>query len=304
MEKYVFNLEFPHYKDTFEIEGYVFSRIEEYKERFLSLQHNVACFGSEYNVKRISGSNQITGKVRNLVEENPAYLEWKDENAKRIFDVLLALTLSTGRDIGSLDTSLENGNYVMKSDHREAQYGGVLRTSISPDMITMEDLGEHKLSDNSRIVLAQKIMDCISNDEWMKKYENGYFLFLLKSAIFARTLESAFLQFWTIWEHLFTVLHRNRYDAKTIQNINSRDKISYLLVEYGLKEAVEKSTRTNITKLATIRNRLVHFGRFPEADGVHDDALFFIRLTEVIIAVILGLEPSNVFNTLDKIEAF
>jgi hypothetical protein len=53
-----------------------------------------------------------------------------------------------------------------------------------------------------------------------------------------------------------------------------------------------------------IRNRLIHFGQFPERDAVHSDAALFIRMTEYITAKALGLFPSNIFNTVEGLEEF
>jgi len=79
---------------------------------------------------------------------------------------------------------------------------------------------------------------------------------------------------------------------------------SFLLVKYALAGDIDNSSRKRIETLAEIRNRLIHFGRFPERGSVHDDAILFIRLTEFIITKILGLSPSNVFNTLENLEIF
>jgi len=71
-----------------------------------------------------------------------------------------------------------------------------------------------------------------------------------------------------------------------------------------LKGEINKSEKERINSLAKIRNRLVHFGHFPESNSVYDDAVLFIRLTEFIIAKTLGLGPSNMFNTIEGLEDF
>jgi hypothetical protein len=43
---------------------------------------------------------------------------------------------------------------------------------------------------------------------------------------------------------------------------------------------------------------------FPEREKVHSDAVTFVRMTEYIIARILGLTPSNIFNTIELFEEF
>ena len=67
---------------------------------------------------------------------------------------------------------------------------------------------------------------------------------------------------------------------------------------------VDAPSKRRIETLAEIRNRLIHYGRFPERDSVWADADLFIRLTEFVITRILGLNPSNLFNTVEKLEDF
>jgi len=144
----------------------------------------------------------------------------------------------------------------------------------------------------------------IRSDEWQKKYQGGYFLLLAKSAFQSRNLESSFIQCWTIWEHLFLILNQPPLSKKQIRQTISVEKISFILTQYVLTDVVDNNSRERIKTLAEIRNRLIHFGRFPERGSVHDDAILFIQLTEFIVAKILGLSPSNVFDTMDRLEIF
>ena len=89
-----------------------------------------------------------------------------------------------------------------------------------------------------------------------------------------------------------------------IHSLSSSEKISYLLVKYALRETITAKEHKRISQLADIRNRLVHYGRFPTKSSVDDDAIMFKRLTEFIIARILGLSPSNLHNTLEELEKF
>ena len=70
------------------------------------------------------------------------------------------------------------------------------------------------------------------------------------------------------------------------------------------QQDLDKEVVKKIEALAEIRNRLIHFGRFPERESVRDDAILFIRLTEFVIAKTLGLSPSNVFNTVENLEKY
>ena len=74
--------------------------------------------------------------------------------------------------------------------------------------------------------------------------------------------------------------------------------------QYALRGEIDKNSMEQIKSLAEIRNRLIHFGRFPDRNKVHNDAVLFIRITEFVIAKTLGLSPSNVFNTMEKLEEF
>jgi hypothetical protein len=119
-------------------------------------------------------------------------------------------------------------------------------------------------------------------------------------------LESAFTQCWTLWEHLFSV-HNSNWLSRDLDAV---DRIAFILTEYALTDEIDTKSREQIKSLANIRNNLIHFGRFPADDKgknknkISDDAAFFIQLTEFVIAKILGLLPSEIFNTTDKLKAF
>ena len=144
----------------------------------------------------------------------------------------------------------------------------------------------------------------IRSEEWLQKYRRGYFLLLARQAFYEQPIESAFTQCWTVWEHLFAILNQNWLSAKQIQQLDSSEKIAFILTEFALKGEIDDLSRKRIKSLAEIRNRLIHFGKFPERDAVYDNAILFVRLTEFVIAKILGLSPSNVFNTTEKLERF
>ncbi|MCG2712727.1 MAG: hypothetical protein L6416_10470 [Candidatus Omnitrophica bacterium] len=139
--------------------------------------------------------------------------------------------------------------------------------------------------------------------QWSKKYDNGYFLVLLKNAEKRQVLENSFISHWTILEHIFTLHNKSWLSDEQIRNLSSVEKISFLLVKYALKSEVSKSDKKKVSKLAGVRNRLVHFGRFPDKES-EENAVTVIRLTEFIVAKILGLLPSNVFITIERLERF
>jgi len=144
----------------------------------------------------------------------------------------------------------------------------------------------------------------IRTEEWQRQYDGGHFLLLSNLALRQQPLETAFTQCWTISEHLFTLHNKRWLSDEQITRLNRAEKIAFLLVEYALKGEINKSEKERIKSLVDIRNRLVHFGRFPKGGSVYRDAVLFIRLTEFIIAKTLGLSPSNVFNTMEELEDF
>lgn len=117
-------------------------------------------------------------------------------------------------------------------------------------------------------------------------------------------LESSYTQCWTIWEHLFSILNNSWLSDDQIQKISAAEKISFILVRYALAGEIDNGSRNKIRTLVNIRNRLIHFGKFPEHGSVYEDAVLFIRLTEFVIAKILGLSPANLFNTVENLEKF
>jgi len=128
-------------------------------------------------------------------------------------------------------------------------------------------------------------------------------LLLLKQAEKRQVLESAFVLHWTILEHLFTLHNRKWLSDEQIRKLSSVEKISFLLVEYGLKSEISKLDKKRIKELAEVRNKLVHFGKFADAKAVKN-AKLVIRLTEFIVAKILGLLPLDVFDTIKRLEEF
>ncbi len=59
----------------------------------------------------------------------------------------------------------------------------------------------------------------INSIEWQKEYDEGYFLFLLKSAIQRQSLDTSFIICWTIWEHVFAIKNRKRLDSESIESM-------------------------------------------------------------------------------------
>lgn len=148
-----------------------------------------------------------------------------------------------------------------------------------------------------------QVYSLVRSEDWQRKYKGGYFLILAQQAFRRQPLETAFTQCWTIWEHLFSILNSNWLSSKQIRQISSFEKIAFLLVAYALKNEIDDSARGRIKSLAKIRNRLIHFGYFPD-NAIQDDAVMFTELTEFVVAKILGLSPSGALDTMAKLEDF
>ncbi|MBE0684356.1 MAG: hypothetical protein IH589_20820 [Anaerolineales bacterium] len=302
----VYNLEFPSWCPEINIYGYRFTRVDDYEKRFLSLQHLNSVI-SEFDEDPNTGTHSITAFVE-LPDpyEKGAIFDWSGTDHTALIDILLLLSLFTGREVFALEEQnskkIRNSNDVIIADPRVYQRGGILRCSIpykkqpiEPEPFSFDIGFEEGIN---------QIYELIRSDEWQKEYRGGYFLILAKTAFRRQTLESSFVQCWTIWEHLFAVLNDRWLSTKQIVTISSVEKISFLLVKFALTGEIDNNSRKKIEALAEIRNRLIHFGRFPERETVYDDAILFIHLTEFIIAKTLNLSPSNVFNTVEKLEKY
>ena len=302
----IFNLEFPPWCNEINLFGYCFSRVDDYKSKLMSLQHLITGF-SEYQIKANTGEHAQTAIVKIPSTECDAVLEFESKNNTALIDLLLLLSIFTGRDVFTLklpndDAKNDNDFGVIVADPRIYKWGGILRCSIPYKKQPIEpDPFGYDIGFEEGI---NKIYDLIISDDWQYKYQRGYFLFLARMAFRCQPLESSFIQCWTIWEHLFAVLNRNWMSMEQIRRMSSVEKISFILVNFTLTAEISNKSRKRIEDLAEIRNRLIHFGRFPKRGSVHDDAILFMRLTEFVISKILGLSPSGVFNTLEKLEQY
>jgi hypothetical protein len=301
----VYNLEFPSWCQEFNIFGYHFERVDNYEEQFLKLQHLVSSI-YEFAEEPNTGTHAITAFVEIPDFEKDAILEWSGEYHSALSDVLLLLVLFTGRDIFALETQTHKKIPSIPdpiiADPRVFPWGGILRSSIpyKKQPIEPEPFGYNIGFEES----LNQIYTLMRSDDWQKEYRGGYFLFLAKSAFRRQIVESTFIQCWTIWEHLFSILNDQWLSSSQIRRMSSFEKISFILVKYALVGEIDDSSRERIKDLAKIRNRLIHFGKFPERGDARDDAVLFIRLTEFVITKVLGLSPTNVFNTVENLEKY
>jgi hypothetical protein len=287
-----------------DIAGYRFTRVPEYADRLQALQQRVA-FGSEFSIRPCTGTHQVTARVYAPGPEPPAILPWSSPQATALDDLTLLLSIFTGREVFVLRGRDSEGPPVLGSDPRLSVWGGVIHCSIPYEKSSPRDQNDPcSTGDDGLEIHLNRVYEFMRTEQWRERYRGGYYLFLFRTALQERTIESAFSQCWTIWEHLFSVLNEPWMSKSSIRRTDSSEKIAFLLVTYALCGRLQEAEKSRLRVLAEIRNRLIHFGQFPEGSRVHDDAVLFIYMTEWIVSRSLALEPSEVFDTLDHFAEF
>ena len=301
----VYNLEFRDWCNEITVGGYRFSRAADYRTQIQGLQHLVTCH-SEFSIKATTGTHCITATVEPPDPEPAAVIPWSDPHATALDDITLLLSIFTTRHVFAWrGNSSEDKLRVIVADSREFPWGGVTETSIPYMESSTWNPDEYPPpGDVGLEVHLNQIWQLMNTEDWRQKYHRGFYLILYRSAIKHRAIESAFTQCWTIWEHLFSILKDSWMTTNTIRQIKPAEKIAFLLVTYAVRENLQEKEKKRLESLANIRNRLLHFGQFPEERSVLDDAVLFVRMTEMIVAKTLELSPSLIFNTLDKLEEF
>jgi hypothetical protein len=292
----VYNLEFEWPDEKMEIGSYAFLPSEDYWDRYLRMQHLGGPHGS---IEACTGSHQITGTVQCPDNPRPAALGWGHDAPTELDDILLLLSLFTRRKVFVL--APREVDEVVIADPRMFHYGGGLRLSLGRET-RMDESGEEEHSINLVGGLS-KVNQLIRSNTWRSTYGNGRFLFLFGSACHRQILETSFLLCWTAWEHLFALHNASTMSKKKIEKVHAKKKLAYILVSYGVKQSVPAAHKTKLAELVKIRNSLVHDGMFPTTHA-QEVADIFIRLTEIVIARILGLEPSNVFSAEERFDRF
>ena len=310
----VYNLEFPEYIHELNLAGYKFKRITDYETAFAGLQHTVEAYGGEFSRKLNTGTHQLTATVEIPDKEKSAVLPW-EKNGKftKIQDVLLFLTLFTGRNVFVLNPGEEK--YPLRPDPRHHFYGGQFRLSVRSDvkwrskttgeLITEEKMNGQSVSDYEYLDTGlektiNEVIVTLASKDWQDEFNGGYFLFLFRQAMIQNYIEPTFILCWTIWEHLFTVHNRNWLDNTAIEQMSGDKKVSFMLNKYFLIDVDEKA-RKEIKRITQARNRLVHYGIKPDNVDLKEMELV-IRITEQIMAIVLKLQPSNAFNSLERLK--
>ncbi len=313
----IFNLEFPQYIKELKIGDYSFKRVETYEQAFNNMMHLISSSWGEFAITPKIGSHQITATVTIPNNEKKSILPWERESTQ-LDDILLLLTLFTDRNVFKKDREDED-NDVIIWDHRIRHYGWQLCCSIKyesmrknriDDTLKTEDEIEsieliYDSYDQVDIWFEKsinRILETISSKEWQTKYEWWYFLFLFVAWIQRQIIETSFITCRTIWEHIFAIKNRQRLDNASIEKMSGDQKISFILNEFFLKDINDKS-RDNIKKLVKTRNRIIHFWKKSSEIDFKEMGMF-IRLTEQLIAIILWLSPSNIFNSFEQLNDF
>jgi len=297
----VYNLEFQWPGESMIIGTYKFVPVEDYRDRYLALQHLVSGSGGRNGkIEACTGSHQITGVVHRPDEENPAALGWGHDAPTELDDILLLLSLCTRRKVFVLDSE-EAEEPVIIADPRMFHYGGGLRLSLG--QVKREKQSGHEEYSIDLESGLTKVNQLIRSSTWRSSYGQGGFLHLFAAACRRQILETSFLLCWTIWEHLFRLHHEHWISRGSLKRLASKEKIAFILTRYGLREKIDNVDRSSVKRLTGIRNALTHDGSFEQEEDI-EAADLFIRLTEFIIAKILGLEPSKIFSPLERLDRF
>jgi len=312
----IFNLEYPPYIEELKIGDYVFKRVVNYEKAYENMMWLVNSFGSEFNTQIKNGSHQITAEVKIPQKEKKSVLQFANKNSTQLDDILFLLTIFTDRNVFKKDWK-DNENTVIVADHKIHQYGGQLACSIK-----YESKWKHQntgvLKDKTEIKgipmfnyyqvnvgfekTINNVLNLISSKEWQEEYECGHFLFLFKSVMQWQIIETAFISCWTIWEHIFAIKNRKWLDTTAIVQMSGDKKIAFILSEY-FSINIDNTARENIQKINKTRNRIIHYGKKTEQID-YKEMEMFIRITEQLVAIILGLSPSNILNSSEKLDSF
>lgn len=278
--KSVYNLEFPSWTPEMTIGGYRFSRRSDYSTQVGRLQHLVS-FDSEFHIQGGTGGHAVTAEVDIPLEEPRAVIGWPRPDEPALADILLLLSLFTGRDVflaGDPDV-------VIPYDPRVYEWGGVLRSAVSTSTLARRGMVE-----NGFAQCMNRVYTRIQNPDWLRDFQQGYFLILAQHAFRRQRIEWVFIQCWTIWDHLYGALAPSRFDCDQPGRVPAPDKAVALLQEFAPQGPVDPHTVRRMKTLASLRQDLFYRARYPLVPSrVYNEVVLFIRLTEFVIVKVLGL---------------
>lgn len=296
-QKKIYNFEFPSFCKQINIDSYIFKRVPEYVERVKSLQHGLSIF-HEFNIHTTTGSHAITSIVDLPPKEKKAVFPWGNDKPTALDDILLLLSIFTSRHVFAEEPD-ENGNSIIVADPREYYFGRSLRTSLPYERNELVDGSEYDAGFENGI---NKIYKKVRRKKWLESYSNGYFLLIFREACKRQIIETSFILCWSIWEHLFYLHNKKWLSDKAIKKLPSKEKISFVITRYKIKEQIEQQDTEGLKRFVQIRNKLIHTGRFPDEQAIND-AVLFVRITERVVAHIIGLTPTDVLGSLPAFQA-
>jgi hypothetical protein len=296
-QKQIYNFEFPSFCKQIKIDSYIFKRVPEYKERIKSLQHGVS-ITHEFRIPLSTGSHAITSIVDLPSKEKKAVFPWGNEKPTALDDILLLLSIFTSRHVFAAEPD-ENGNSIIVADPRQYYFGRSLRTSLPYKRNESVDGSEYNAGFEIEI---NNIYKRVRRKKWLESYGKGYFLFIFREACKRQILETSFILCWSIWEHLFYLHNKQWLSNEAIRKLPSKEKVSFVITRYKIKEQIEPRDTEGLKRFVQIRNKLIHTGRFPD-EQAKNEATLFIRITERVVAQILGLAPKDVLGSLPAFQA-
>jgi len=287
--RYVYNLIVPSGCREIAIHGYLFRRVQEYKEGVQALQHLISVY-SEFDRPINTGKHAITVQVESPAKEEKPVLEWGDKTATALDDILLLLSIFTLRDVFAAPEPIEKGTAIT-ADSREYFFG--ISTDIGYEAAEDKQGNRYNIGFQKGI---ERVYTLMRTPKWQKEYERGRFLLLFRSACKRQILETSFITCWTIWEILFTLHNKSWLSEEQIIKLPASEKILYILTKYQIKAALDETDRKGVKRFVKMRNAIVHAGRFVDKAALHD-AVLFVRVTAIIVAQILGLTSSDVLGS-------
>jgi hypothetical protein len=301
----VYNFEFPSYVKELKIGNYLFQRTEDYPEAFSKLEHRVHSDGGEFPTRLTTGSHQVTATVQ-LIDANAepsAALPWAIGHTQ-LEDILLLFELFTGRNVFAINRGEADGAVITR-DPRASWYGAALHCAIEYETVAVNDPSGWLMYtyDVGFEKTMNKILDLISSSDWHQKYDDGHFLLIYRAAMTPQIIEVNFILCWTVWNQVFSAEHRNILTDIELWNTSEKDKIAYVFRKYFVSESMNQTAMDAIERLCRCRHRVVHIGKKTENVDTQE-MVMFVRATEFLITKVLGLKPSDLFGTWEKLALF
>lgn len=288
MKGVVYNLEFPSEIDEISVGGYRFVKLPDYEQRYEKLCR----FIGMNHLPPTTGENVVTAQLLCTGQEPDATLRVHD-GKKAIEDIILLLTLFTGRNVFWLDQE-PGSNGVILADARKHMFNSVLVLSMIGHE-KWETTSQHPCRNIGFEKWLNTVYDLIRSQQWLRAYDHGHLLAMIHNAYRTQDIFSAYKQCFSLIEHLYSITFS--------QDAHAIDKLCNVLQKHYWSNGFSQSEKDNIRVFVKIRNSLVHDGKLPEIAEVHKFLRLFIELTEAVVASCLGARPSETLDTNTKLAA-